>query len=110
MKKRKLGRQGLEFSALGLGCMGMSLAFGPGGDSEALKVLHRSLELGCNFWDTAEMYGPFKNENLLGRALKQVKRDRVVIATKFAMKFGPNGEMLGLDSSPAHLKKAVEGS
>ena len=110
MKTRKLGRQGLEVSALGLGCMGMSYAYGPADDTESLRVLQRSLELGCNFWDTAELYGPFKNEELLGRALKQVKRERVVVATKFAMKFGPTGEMLGLDSSPAHLKKAVEGS
>jgi aryl-alcohol dehydrogenase-like predicted oxidoreductase len=90
--------------------MGMSYAYGPADDAESLRVLRRSLELGCNFWDTAELYGPFKNEELIGRALKEVGRDRVIVATKFAMKFGPGGEMLGLDSSPGHLKKAVEGS
>src|SRR6266571_3258849 len=110
MNKRKLGRQGLEVSAIGLGCMGMSWAYGPGDDSESIRVLHRSQELGVNFWDTAELYGPFKNEDLLGRALKGVPREKVVIATKFAMTFGPNGDITGLDSSPAHVKEALEGS
>lgn len=110
MQKRKLGRQGLEVSAIGLGCMGMSWAYDRGDDQESIRVLHRALELGVNFWDTAELYGPFKNEELLGQVLKSTKRDQVVIATKFAFRFGPNGEMAGLDSSPAHVKEAVEGS
>jgi aryl-alcohol dehydrogenase-like predicted oxidoreductase len=73
-------------------------------------VLHHALDIGINFWDTAEMYGPFKNEELIAKALKGKRRQDVIIATKFAMKFGPNGEMLGLDSSPAHIKWSIEGS
>jgi aryl-alcohol dehydrogenase-like predicted oxidoreductase len=110
MEKRKLGRQGLEVSALGLGCMGMSWAYGQTDDTESIRVLHRALELGINFWDTAEVYGPFKNEELLGRAIKGRARDNVIIATKFAFKFGLNGEPAGLDSSPANVKRALEGS
>lgn len=110
MQKRTLGRQGLEVSATGLGCMGMSFAYGSADDVESMKVLHRSLDLGINFWDTAEMYGPFKNEELLGRALKGKKREEVIIATKFAWRFGEKGEILGLDSSPAHIKRTINGS
>ena len=110
MKKRKLGRQGLEVPALGLGCMGMSWAYGPADQNEAIRVLHRSLELGINFWDTAEVYGPFTNEELLGRALKGKRREDVIIATKFAFAFNPKGELTGFDSSPAHIKQAIEGS
>jgi aryl-alcohol dehydrogenase-like predicted oxidoreductase len=110
MEKRKLGRQGLEVSTIGLGCMGMSWAYGSADDHESVRVLHHALDIGVNFWDTAEMYGPFKNEELLGRAIKGKRRQDVVIATKFAMKFGPNGEVLGLDSSPAHIKWSIEGS
>ena len=110
MHKRKLGRQGLEVPALGLGCMGMSWAYGPTDDAESIRVLHRALDLGINFWDTAEVYGPFKNEELLGRALKGKPRQSVIIATKFAFKFSPKGEPAGLDSSPARIKEAIEGS
>src|SRR5262249_2560337 len=110
MQKRKLGRQGLEVSALGLGCMGMSWAYGSADDQESIRVLHHALDIGVNFWDTAEVYGPFKNEELLGRAIKGKRRQDVIIATKFAMMFGPNGEVLGLDSSPAHIKRTIEGS
>ena len=110
MDTRKLGRQGLEVSALGLGCMGMSWAYGRTDDAESTRVLHRAIDLGVTFWDTAEVYGPFTNEALIGRALNGKRRDAVVIATKFAFRFGPNGEMAGLDSSPAHVKRAVEGS
>lgn len=110
MRKRKLGRQGLEVSSLGLGCMGMSWAYGHANDAESIRVLHRALELGINFWDTAEMYGPFKNEELIGRVLKDISRPKVIIATKFAWKFGPKGEQIGLDSSPAHIKETIEGS
>jgi len=110
MQQRKLGRQGLEVSILGLGCMGMSYAYGHPDDAESLRVLDRALELGINFWDTAEMYGPFANEELLGRALKGKPRRNVVIATKFAWKFGPKGEQIGLDGTPAHIRESVEGS
>ena len=110
MQKRKLGSQGLEVSALGLGCMGMSYAYGHPDDAESLRVLDRALELGINFWDTAEMYGPFTNEELLGRALKGKPRQDVIIATKFAWKFGPKGEQIGLDGSPSHIRQSIEGS
>jgi len=110
MYKRKLGRQGLEVSAMGLGCMGMSYAYGHPDDASSIRVLRRALELGINFWDTAEMYGPFSNEELLGSLLKEVPRQRLTIATKFAWKFGPHGELLALDSSPAQVHKSIEGS
>jgi len=110
MHKRKLGRQGLEVSALGLGCMGMSFAYGHPDDALSIKVLWRALDLGVNFWDTAELYGPFLNEELIGRVLKEVPRQRVVLATKFAWRFGPHGEQVALDGSPAYVRKSVEGS
>jgi aryl-alcohol dehydrogenase-like predicted oxidoreductase len=111
MQKRKLGRQSLEVAIMGLGCMGMSWAYGPAADiDESVRVLHRSLELGINLWDTAEVYGPFTNEELLGRALKGKRREDIVIATKFAFTFNAKGEITGYDSSPAHIKKSVEGS
>jgi aryl-alcohol dehydrogenase-like predicted oxidoreductase len=110
MEKRKLGQQGLTVSATGLGCMGMSWAYGASDESESIRVLHHALDIGVNFWDTAEAYGPFKNEELIGRALKGKRRQDVILATKFAMKFGPNAEVLGLDSSPAHIKWSIEGS
>ncbi|GFO59527.1 aldo/keto reductase [Geomonas silvestris] len=110
MYKRKLGRQGLEVSALGLGCMGMSFAYGRSDDECSVRVLRRALELGINFWDSAELYGPFANEELLGRLLKEVPRGRVTIASKFAWRFGPRGEQLVLDSSPAQVRRALEGS
>jgi aryl-alcohol dehydrogenase-like predicted oxidoreductase len=110
MYKRKLGGQGLEVSALGLGCMGMSFAYGQPDDGTSVQVLRRALDLGINFWDTAELYGPFTNEALLGRLLKEVPRGRVTIATKFAWRFGPHGEQLALDSSPAQIRRSVEGS
>jgi aryl-alcohol dehydrogenase-like predicted oxidoreductase len=110
MQKRKLGQQGLEVSELGLGCMGMSWAYGtPADESDAIKVLHRSLELGINFWDTAEIYGPFTNEALISKALKGKARDQIVIATKFGFKI-ENNENVGTNSKPEHVKEAVEGS
>jgi aryl-alcohol dehydrogenase-like predicted oxidoreductase len=109
MNKRKLGRQGLQTSAIGLGCMGMSFAYGKPDAAECARTLHRALELGIDFLDTAEIYGPWTNEELLGRELAG-KRDKVVIATKFAFRIGPNGERLGLDSSPENVRRAVEGS
>jgi aryl-alcohol dehydrogenase-like predicted oxidoreductase len=110
MQMRKLGRAGLEVSALGLGCMSMSPVYGAAvDDAESIRTLHRSLELGINFWDTAELYGPFTNEELLGRALKGKKRENAVLATKFAFRFNEDGTR-ALDSSPAHVKRTVEGS
>jgi len=107
MKTRKLGGQGLEVSAIGLGCMGMSQSYGQADENESIATVHRAIELGCTFLDTAEVYGPFTNEELLGRALSG-KRDRVVIATKFGFRI-ENGKMAGTDSRPAHLREAVEG-
>jgi aryl-alcohol dehydrogenase-like predicted oxidoreductase len=106
---RQLGKNGPELSALGLGCMGMSFAYGPANDDESMKVLHRYLELGGNFLDTAEIYGPYKNEELVGKFLRGTKRDRLVVATKFGFRI-VNGERLGLDSSPGNVAKACEGS
>jgi aryl-alcohol dehydrogenase-like predicted oxidoreductase len=106
--KRRLGRQGLEVSALGLGCMGMSQSYGPADEAESIATIHRALEIGVTFLDTAEVYGPFANEELLGRALAG-KRDRVVLATKFGFKI-QDGKMVGQDSRPAHVREAVEGS
>ncbi|HBA87666.1 MAG TPA: aldo/keto reductase [Geobacter sp.] len=110
MRKRRLGCQGLEVSAMGLGCMGMTFAYGHQDDAASISVLRRAVELGINFWDTAEMYGPFSNEQLLGRLLKEVPRQRLVIATKFAWRFGPHGEQIGLDSSPAQVRRSIDGS
>lgn len=108
MNKRKLGSQGLEVSALGLGCMGMNWAYGPADENESLATLDRALELGITFFDTAEAYGPFKNEELLGRAFKG-KRDRIILATKFGWKF-VNGKLDGVDSRPEHIKEVAEQS
>ena len=105
---RTLGRQGLEVSAIGLGCMGMSQAYGPADEAESVATLHRAIELGCTFLDTAEMYGPFKNEELLGRALAG-KRDQVTIASKFGFRI-EDGKMAGTDSRPAHIRDVVEAS
>ena len=110
MQTRKLGMNGPAVSALGLGCMGMSFAYGPADEGESLRVLHRYLELGGNFLDTAEIYGPFKNEELIGKFLREVPRDRVVVATKFGFCIDPDGTRRGVDSSPANIRRAVEGS
>src|SRR4051794_7043377 len=112
LEKRKLGRQGLEVSAIGLGCMGMSQSYGPADETESIATLHRAIELGCTFLDTAEVYGPYKNEELLARALGELgpgARDRVTIATKFGFRF-EDGKNIGVDSSPANVRRAVEGS
>lgn len=92
MKKTPLGQQGLHVSALGLGCMGMSWAYGSTDEAASISVLHRALDLGINFWDTAELYGPFTNEELLGKAIKGKKREDIIIASKFAFKFSATGE------------------
>jgi aryl-alcohol dehydrogenase-like predicted oxidoreductase len=108
MAKRRLGRQGLEVSALGLGCMGMSQFYGPADEAESIATIRRALDLGVMFFDTAEAYGPFVNEELLGRAL-QGRRDEVVIATKFGFRFG-GGKLTGLDSRPEHVREVTEAS
>jgi aryl-alcohol dehydrogenase-like predicted oxidoreductase len=105
---RTLGSQGLVVSAIGLGCMGMSQSYGPADEAESIATLHRAIELGCTFLDTAEVYGPFTNEDLLGRALAG-KRDQVVIATKFGFKI-EDGRNLGTDSRPQHIRDVVEAS
>src|ERR1043165_5068013 len=110
MEQRKLGQE-LNVSALGLGCMTMSGAYGSAeerDDTESVATSHRAIELGVTFFDTAEVYGPFKNEELLGRALKG-RRDQVIIATKFGFKI-ENGGIAGTDSRPSHIREAVDGS
>lgn len=108
IQQRKLGRHGLSVSALGLGCMGMSTAYGEADKAESIATLQRAIELGVNFFDTAEVYGPYTNEILLGEALKG-RRDQVVIATKFGFRI-EDGANVGLDSDPAHIRAAVEAS
>jgi aryl-alcohol dehydrogenase-like predicted oxidoreductase len=108
LSTRKLGSQGLVVSAIGLGCMGMSQSYGPVDEAESIATLHRAIELGCTFLDTAEVYGPFTNEDLLGRALAG-KRDQVVIATKFGFKI-EDGKNSGQDSRPEHIREVVEAS
>jgi aryl-alcohol dehydrogenase-like predicted oxidoreductase len=108
LKTHKLGSQGLKVSAIGLGCMGMSQSYGPADEAESIATLHRAIELGCTFLDTAEVYGPYMNEALLGRALKG-KRDQVTIATKFGFRI-ENGKQVGTDSRPEHISEAVEAS
>jgi aryl-alcohol dehydrogenase-like predicted oxidoreductase len=109
MRTRRLGRTDLEVSVLGLGCMGMSEFYGPAEDAESVRVLHRALELGVNFFDTADMYGPFRNEELVGRALAD-RRDRAVIATKFGIVRGADGSFGGIDGSPEYARRACEAS
>ena len=110
METRTLGTgaAALDVSAIGFGCMGMSMAYGPGPSrADNIALLRAAVDRGVTFFDTAEMYGPFVNEVLVGEALRPV-RDQVVIATKFAQEFGPNGERLGLNSQPAHIKKVAD--
>ena len=110
MQKRKLGTSNLEVSAIGLGCMGMSFGYGPAKDkNEMVSLIRSAVERGVTFFDTAEIYGPFTNEELVGEALAPM-RERVVIATKFGFKFGPKGEQIGLDSRPEHIKEVAEAS
>jgi aryl-alcohol dehydrogenase-like predicted oxidoreductase len=108
MKTRILGEK-LEVSAIGLGCMGMSEFYGQGDEAESIKTIHLALELGVNFLDTADMYGPFTNEMLVGKAI-QGRREQVVLATKFGNVRGPNGERLGISGKPDYVRKAVDDS
>ena len=111
MKKRKLGKSGLEVSAIGLGCMGMSFGYGPPKNKqEMISVLHAAVERGVTFFDTAEVYGPFTNEELVGEGLAPF-REQVVIATKFGFKLDPkSGRSIGVDSRPEHIKEVAEAS
>src|SRR5881409_4460162 len=108
MQKRKLGRSNLEVSAVGLGCMGMSFSYGPAADKkEMIALLRSAVERGVTFFDTAEAYGPFTNEELVGEALAPV-RERVVIATKVGFGINPDGTRYGVDSRPAHIRQVVD--
>src|SRR5213075_2592119 len=110
MKKRKLGKSNLELSAIGLGCMGMSSGYGPPKDKqEMISLIRAAVERGVTFFDTAEIYGPFINEELVGEALAPM-RERVVIATKFGFKIGPKGEQMGVDSRREHIKEVADAS
>src|ERR1041385_7052454 len=111
MQKRELGKSGLEVSAIGLGCMGMSSGYGPAGDKgEMISLIRAAVERGVTFFDTAEAYGPFTNEELIGEALAPF-REQVVIATKFGFKLDPEtGESIGVNSRPEHIKDVAEAS
>ena len=113
MEHRTLGHSGLRVAPIGLGCMGMSFAYGGADEAASLRVLHRAVELGVSLINTAEVYGPYANEDLVGRALKEL-RGKVHIATKFGFKILPHGQgverMAGVDSRPEHIRQAVEGS
>src|SRR5580700_3805704 len=111
MQKRKLGNSNLEVSAIGLGCMGMSFSYGPPADKpEMISLLRSAVERGVTFFDTAEVYGPFTNEELVGEALAPLRK-QVVIATKFGFKIDPNtGKQAGLDSRPEHIREVAEAS
>jgi aryl-alcohol dehydrogenase-like predicted oxidoreductase len=108
MQQRTLGTQGLTVSALGLGCMGMSWAYGAPDEAESIRTIHRALDLGITFLDTAEIYGPYTNEELVGRALAGGRRAGVVVATKFGFKI--DGAVRGVDGSPANVKRVAEAS
>ncbi len=109
MEERQLGSLGLRVSALGLGCMGMSEFYGPSDSAEAVKVINRALDLGVNFLDTADMYGPFTNEVLVGKAIAK-RREAVVLATKFGNARGENGEFLGVKGDPEYVRKSCDAS
>ena len=110
MQQRTLGQSGLKVSALGLGCMGLSYGYGPATDTrQAIELIRAAVERGVTFFDTAEVYGPYLNEDVVGEALKPF-RDRVVIATKFGFTFGDDNKQQILNSRPEHIRQAVEGS
>src|SRR6478735_8010100 len=115
MQQRVLGTGGLKVSAIGLGLMGMSHAYGSANERderESIATIHRAIELGVTFFDTAEAYGPYENEELLARALQQLPgaRDRVIIATKFGFRFDANGAIAGVDSRPSRIREVTEAS
>lgn len=109
MQKRTLGSEGLTVSEMGLGCMGMSEFYGEGDETESIRTIHRALELGIDFLDTADMYGPFTNEELVGRAIRD-RREQVVLATKFGNVRGSNGEFLGVRGDPEYVRQSCDAS
>jgi aryl-alcohol dehydrogenase-like predicted oxidoreductase len=109
MPRRRLGREGPSVSAVGLGCMGMSDFYGPADDDRSIATIHHALDCGINFLDTADAYGPFTNERLVGRAIRE-RRDEVVVATKFANVRDEDGKFVGIDGRPEYVRKACDGS
>jgi aryl-alcohol dehydrogenase-like predicted oxidoreductase len=109
METRALGRQGLTVSAMGLGCMGMSEFYGAGDEAESIRTIHRALELGITFLDTADMYGPFTNEQLVGEALRG-RRDAATVATKFGNERKPDGSWVGINGRPEYVRQSCDGS
>ncbi|MHB8219486.1 MAG: aldo/keto reductase [Acidimicrobiales bacterium] len=109
MEQRTLGTQGLKVPALGLGCMGMSQSYGAGDEDESIATIHRALELGITFLDTADMYGPFTNERLVGRAISG-RRDEVVLATKFGNERRPDGSWVGINGKPDYVRQCIDAS
>src|SRR6201987_2788789 len=108
MQKRKLGKGNLEVSAIGLGCMGMSDYYGEANEADLIPTVHREIDLGINFFDTAEAYGPYANEELLGRALKG-RRDKAIVATKFGWELS-RGAASGTNSRPEHIREVADAS
>lgn len=110
MKQRTLGQSGLTVSSFGLGCMGLSWGYGSADDTQSISVIHRALELGVNFLDTAEVYGPYTNEQLISRALAGKQRDKIIIASKFGYTWDLDQKITGLDSHPKHIRECIEGT